>query len=428
MKLKLFLILVIVIGLFIYAQNVYAQTVIDKGINFLKSKQDASGEITQGFGNASWWAAIALAVNGIDAATVKNPSVSLKDFLLSDYPPDTASATDWENRILAIVAMGGDPVNFGGINYLEKLEGFSNNQQLGETYLLNDDIFGLLALIATGDASNQQIKQDVLDFIITHQAVNGGFSWSPDTTCLYCDPSVDMTAAAIQALQAAKDTGLIHSGLDNALIQAKDYLLLNQSLDGGFGYFGSSDADSTSWAVMAFNVTGMGDSTQSANAKNWLTTSQNPDGGFPTWSGSDTTTTSHSLIALSGQAWIFHPTPTPSPDPVLTPTPTPTPISPTPTPTPTALPTPTPTPTPTSLPTPTINSVLKSKPSLKEISETPSLTGQPEVLGETVPNTSSPQVVSNGQCPSCKRDIFLLVLSLLSFAGAFIYWKLKSSK
>ncbi len=374
-------------------------SVINSGLNFLKSKQDSTGKITQGYSNPSQWAAITLTANGIDINTVKNPNASLNDFLLSDHPGNGATATDWENRILAIVATNNNPTDFDGINYLQNLEGFYNNSQLGETYLLNDDIFGLLALVASGSMANQQIKQDTLNFIITHQAANGGFSWSPDTTCQFCDPSADMTAAALQALQAAKDNGLTNPNLDSAINNAKNYLLSNQNPDGGFGYFGFSDADSTSWVIMAFNILGIG-STESSNAKDWLITNQQPDGGFPSYNGSDTTTTSHALIAISGKSWILHIfTPAPpsatssaTPNPFVTPTPVP---SPTPTPFPTSSPTPTPssTSTPTSSPTPVVTSSPTPSPTftpkiqiVPEISQTsdvtPSPTPQVEILGE----------------------------------------------
>lgn len=299
---------------------------------------------------------------------------------------------------------------------MQNLEGFYNNHQLGETYLLNDDIFGLLALIASGSAANKQIEQDVLSFIITHQVPNGAFSWSPDTTCQYCDPSADMTGAALQALQAAKDNGLTNPNLDNAISNAKNYLLSNQNPDGGFGYSGSSDADSTSWVLMAFNNLGIGNTVPTTNAINWLLSSQQGDGGFPSYSGSDSTTTSHALIALSGKSWLLHiltaltpsatPSASPTPSPSTTPTPSPsasptsTPASannntPTPSSSPTSTPTPSATPTPTPLPTP----LLKLKVEEVALDQSPTPTPSPEVLGEAISTKTEPdrqQVLANG--------------------------------
>ena len=68
--------------------------------------------------------------------------------MTSNIPSEPSAATDWETRILAIVATNGDPTNYGGTNYVTHLESFYNNNQLGDECSLNDDIFGLLAEVA----------------------------------------------------------------------------------------------------------------------------------------------------------------------------------------------------------------------------------------------------------------------------------------
>lgn len=234
------------------------------------------------------------------------------------------------------MAIGDNPYAFNGVNYVEKLEGFYTSNQLGDTASMNDDYFGLLALIAANTTS-AQIKQDTLAYIIAHQAPSGGFSWSSDITCQYCEESSDMTAAAIQALQAAKNNGVSNSGLEDAITKAKNYLLSHQNSDGGFGTFGS-DADTTGWALMALNAMGMKDGGEAQKAKAWLLTTQGSDGGFVSWGVADSTTTAHGLIALSGNTWLLRiytpistststptiiPTATPTSVPLITPTPTP---------------------------------------------------------------------------------------------------------
>lgn len=409
----------------------YADATIDKGIDFLKSKQDSEGKITGGFSAPSQWSAIAFTANDMDISSIKNPTTSLKDFLLIDVPINN-SATEWESRILAIVAIGENPTNFGGVNYLQNLETFYENNQIGDICSLNDDIFGLLALVASGDLSNAQIKQDVLNFIIDKQdPTDGGFGWSAPS-CTWYSTSSDMTAAAIQALQIAKDNNLTHANLDDSITKAQNYLLANQNSDGGFGYFGSSDADTTGWAIMALNVLGIKDSTQAVSAKNWLTNTQQADGGFLSWGGTDSTTTSQTLTALAGKSWVLKvftspltPSPTPShtPSPVITPSPTPLPtltpqLSPSPTPTPVVTPTPTlqPSPTPQPTPSPTL------EPIITIISQTPSPEPQQEILGIQNSNNSQLEILDTKQAPG-RKHIFLLTLSLLSFTTAFMYWK-----
>lgn len=358
MKKIIFLIIIVFLSFFII-NNVFADFVIDNGLNFLKSKQDAAGRITSGFSAPSQWSAIAFAANGIDISAIKNPTTSLKDFLVSNIPSEPSSATDWETRILAIVATDGDPTSYGGINYINHLESFYNNNQIGDICSLNDDIFGLLAEVAAGSTSNTQIKQNILDFLISKQdPSDGGFGYSAPG-CAWYSTSADMTGAAIQALVAAKNNGLTNSNLDNAIDHAKNYLLTNQDIDGGYGYYGSSDSDSTGWVLMAFNVLSMTDSTTSAKTKDWLISQQSKeDGGFLAFdyglnkSVSNSTTTAQAIIGLSGKSWIlkiFDPlTITPTPTGLENPTPT---ITPTMTPTNTPIPTAVITPTPTSVPT-----------------------------------------------------------------------------
>lgn len=299
------------------------------GITYLQSHQDNTGKIS-GFGGESQWAAIGFAENGIDISTVKQSGVSLKDYLLSDIPPAGAAATEWERRILAIVATGGDPTNFGGTNYVQQVELLANNNQLGDTALLNDDIFGLLALIASGSTAQNEIKQSVLSFIISHQNSDGGFSWSTNPNFNTSDSND--TAAALQALQAAQKDGLTHAELASSLEKAKNYLLSLQSPNGGFKYDTSEwstdpDSASTAWALMALNAMDLSTSIEASNAKIWLNAQQETDGGFH-WmsgSGSDTATTSYALIALSGNGLLYVPKSAaviPAPTISITPTPT----------------------------------------------------------------------------------------------------------
>lgn len=409
-----------------------ADSIIDNGINYLKSKQDSSGKITTGFSAPSQWTAIAFTANEIDITLIKNPEKSLKDFLLTDIP-NPGSATDWENRILAIVAIGENPANFGGINYIQNLETFFQNSQIDDVCSVNDDIFGLLALISSGALSNFIIKQVVLDFIISKQDPDGGFGFSVPG-CAWYSTSVDMTAAAIQAFRAAKDNTLINANLDDAISKAQNYLLTNQNSDGGFGYFGSSDTDTTGWVLMAFNALGLKDSQFAVNAKNWLVSKQSSsDGGFLSYDYglgsfvSNSTTTAQALTALSGKSWIlktFIPvasqSATPSAAPISTPTPFPT-ASPVQTvivaPTSTPSPSPSSTPLPSSSPSPTL--IPNVQLSFEEIgaSSSPEPIAIPEILGEKTISPKKPQSLVNG----FKENVFpMIFLGSLFISSKFI--------
>ncbi len=343
-------------------QTVHADSVIDNAVSFLKSKQDSAGRITTGFSAPSQWSAIALTAAGLDVSTIKNPTNSLKDFLSNDIPASSSAATEFETRILAIVAAGFDPTSFGGANFVAILEAKYDGTQIGDSCSLNDDIFGLLALVAASNTSTTSTKQGVLNYIISKQdGSDGGFGFSAPG-CAWYSTSADMTGSAIQALQAAKDNGLTNAGLDNAITSAKNYLLANQDSDGGFGYFGSSDTDTTGWVLMAFNALGMGSSTQATNARNYLISQlSSSDGGITAFDwGSSTfvsnaTTTAQALIGLLGKSWILK---------IYTP-----PVSPTSTPTATA--------TPTAPPSPSSTPTLTSAPSSSNSSASSSPTNAP---------------------------------------------------
>lgn len=355
----------VIVPFFCFANQAHADVVTDNGVTFLKSKQDASGRITTGFSAPSQWSAIAFAIEGIDVSTVKTSGKSLLDFLVSDIPTNNA-ATDWENRILAIVAIGQNPTNFGGTNYVSNLEGLYANGQIGDTCSLNDDVFGLLALLAAGNTSSTTIKQSTLDFLLSKQdPTDGGFGFSAPG-CAWYATSADMTGAALQALVEAKNHGFSSTSLDTAIQKAKDYLVANQDSDGGYGYYGSSDPDTTGWVLQAFNVAGMKDSNEAAAARKYLLAQQSAtDGGFQAfdWGAnalvSNSTTTAQSIIALSGNGWIVKVYDPSVATPTLTVAPTASAVTPTPTPTTsstspnTASPTVTPTPTiiPTASPT-----------------------------------------------------------------------------
>lgn len=384
--------LLMLASLWVVVTSVHADTITDNGLAFLQTKQDSAGKIS-GYGGESQWAAIAFAASGVDVATVKNPSVSLKDYLLSDKPASGSAATEWERRILAIVAIGDDPSNFSGVNYVQNLESLSNNNQIGDTTLLNDDIFGLLALTASGSLTGQTTKQSELTFIIQHQGSDHGFSWTTDTSCAWCGSDSNDTAAALQALQAAKDNSLTDPNLDSAIESAKAYLLSLQKSDGGFGYdaYSDSDGSSTAWALMALNSLGLKDSPEAQQARAWLIANQETDGGFHWMSGysSDTYTTSHAVIALQGKSWLLQTFGSaPAPSPTILPSASPSPVvSPTPTPIPSSSPTPTPGITPTV--TPITVASPSPAPLAKRVVSKPTV--KPQILGETTKEEQASQ-------------------------------------
>ncbi|MEK7570771.1 MAG: prenyltransferase/squalene oxidase repeat-containing protein [Patescibacteria group bacterium] len=301
---------------------------ITDGLTYLRSEQQPTGQIT-GFSGVSHWAAITFAAAGVDPESVKKDATHLLGYLIGTPPAVGASASEWARGILAVTAAGKNPYSFGGVNYVGQLESNYTASQLGATTQVNDDIFGLLALIAAGDNASLSIKQATLTFIIAEQNSDGGFSWS--TTG---DSDVDDTAAAIQAMIAAQKAGLAASGLPLAIANAKAYVLAAQNADGGFWSLSgeASNASSTAWALMALSaldVTG----TPVDKAKAYLRGNQEENGSFKwqTASVGETFTTSYAVLSLTGKYWpvaiyeaegvMATPTVTPSPTVGITVTP-----------------------------------------------------------------------------------------------------------
>ncbi|HSW96859.1 MAG TPA: DUF4430 domain-containing protein [Candidatus Saccharimonadales bacterium] len=302
------------------------QRSINDGISYLRSQQQNTGQIN-GFTGVSSWSAMSFAAEGIDLATVKSGTTSLLDYLSANPPTQGSSATDWEKGILAITAAGKDPYTFGGINYVQHLETYHNNGQFGVTTQINDDIFGLLALISAGPGASSQIKQDVLTFILAHQNSDGGFSWSTTGTS-----DVDDTASALQALAAAQKAGMTASNLATAITNAKNFVLAAKNTDGGFASTkgDTSNTSATSWVVMALHALDVS-GPDITNADTYMRTNQEENGSFKWQSSSsgETFTTSYTVLALTGKYWpvkVFEGSAgTPSPEPTAIPTTTPSP-------------------------------------------------------------------------------------------------------
>jgi Prenyltransferase and squalene oxidase repeat len=288
------------------------QTAASAGLQYLANNQNSNGSIS-GYGGESEWSVEALEAAGQDPSTfAHNGSASLLDFVKTDVPGAGAPVTTLERNIIAIAAAGQGPSSFGGTNYDALLESQHVGGQIGDPTLLNDDMFGIIAIDAAHVSALQAEAQDGLDYLLANQDTDGGFSY---TTTPGTGSDNNDTAAAIIAMYAAQDLGLTAPNLDTAESNALAYLLSTQQTDGGFAYdnFSPSDGDSTAWSLMALNAIGNSVSAQATAARNWLLQDQNPDGGFSYGAygvtDSDTYTTAQAVIAVLGTTWLLRPSP-----------------------------------------------------------------------------------------------------------------------
>ncbi len=241
------------------------------------------------------WVTMALVANG------ESPNV--------DYLKTTSgsSATDYEAPILALSAVGKDPKTFPDTDLVAALKTFHTGGQIGSASTLNDDIFGILALVAAGEPVNDPVVTDAKNFILVNQNANGGWSFAVGG-----DSDTNMTAVAIMAL--------LSSGVpktDSHIVNAVNYLKSAQNEDGGFPYdpvspWGTdSDASSDAWVISAVN--NLGEDPDGASwSKNGnspvdhLLSLQAPGGYFEYQEGTgedsfSPVTTSYAVIALTGK-------------------------------------------------------------------------------------------------------------------------------
>ena len=214
---------------------------VNNAFNFLESNQNSDGS----FGSSMYtdWAAIAF---GASSENSHKDEITAYEKSALDT---SSSATDFERHAMALEALGINPYTGTDTNYIQKIIGEFDGTQIGDPSLINDDIFSIFPLIKAGYSSNDSVIQKVVADIISKQNSNG--SWVG---------GVDMTAAAIQALELVPSL----PGVSQAISNAKSYLINQQQSDGGFG---SSDA--TSWALGA--ISALGDS-----GINWTDGGNNP--------------------------------------------------------------------------------------------------------------------------------------------------------
>jgi len=223
--------------------------IIVDALGYLDNQQTTDGSI--GGLSTSAWASMAIAAAGEDPHEWGN----LVEYLQNNVNMlDPDKATDWERQTLAIVACNENPRDFGGIDYVEKIESFYDGNQIGSTSNLYDDFFGILALVSAGMDKEAVIIQNVITYVKDQQDSNGGWG------------DVDSTAVAVMTLIAA--------GEDHESETIQDALCFMKGLqteDGGFQSWGTTNAASTSWAVDAIVATG-----EDPTSNEWENNGNNP--------------------------------------------------------------------------------------------------------------------------------------------------------
>ncbi len=223
-----------------------------KALAWLATQQNADGGFSGGFSPGSGVGStadviLAVVAAGGDASAWKKNGRSPSDYLEAQVRAGRVTkAGEIAKTIMAVVATGGNPRSFGGMDLVGKLNALHKTGGFGGT--LYEDALGVLALVNAGQA----VPEDVVARLIAAQAKDGAWAFTGDTSAGAGDTNT--TALVVQAL--------IATGHRDAVGNALDYFRRTQNADAGWPYqvpspYGTeTDANSTANVLQALTAAG----------------------------------------------------------------------------------------------------------------------------------------------------------------------------
>lgn len=222
----------------------------NKALAWLATRQNDDGGFSDGFSPDSKVSAtadvvMAIASAGQDASTWKKHGLSPLDYLQS-RAGQVSKGGELGKVILAAVATGSDPHNFGGVDLVAKLNRLHKSGGYGGT--LYEDTLAVLALVNAG----QSVPEDVVARLLNAQTQDGAWAFTGQTAAGAGDTNT--TALVVQALIAL--------GKRDAIGRALDYFRRAQNADAGWPYqvpspYGTeTDANSTANVLQALIAAG----------------------------------------------------------------------------------------------------------------------------------------------------------------------------
>ncbi len=213
------------------------------------------------------WAVIGLARSGRlsnEAAAAYLDSVKSYVEEIGSERLSATKSTDNSRLILAITAAGGDPGDIGGYNLLAGLSDIEYVKRQGN----NGPIWALIAfdclqyeIPAAENPDNQTTREKLLDYILSVQCGDGGWSFTGDAS------DADITAMALQSLAPYKGRQEVGSAVDKGL----SYLSSVQNENGAFDSGGVSDSESCSQVIVALTSLGIDPDSDGRFIKNGTT-------------------------------------------------------------------------------------------------------------------------------------------------------------
>ncbi len=223
-------------------------------VAWLKAQQNADG----GFGTPSSSLGATADVLLAVASTGESATGWTKDgktplAYLEANVKSAAKAGDTSKLILALIAVGKNPRNLGGIDLVARLEGMaSQDGKIGtEADFINEHCYAMIAL----SSARRAMPAAAVDYLLARQIADGTWSWNGGTAAGSGDNNT--AAMAIVALMAA-GVPVDHPQVQKAL----QHLKAQQNADGGFPYIKPSpygtDSDSNSIAVVMWAIKAAG--------------------------------------------------------------------------------------------------------------------------------------------------------------------------
>lgn len=226
-------------------------------VTYLEKAQNEDGGFGAAPGQSSvdlftGWVGLGLAAQGRNPRDVTRDGRSLIDYvgaqadeLVRGGSPDRVG--DLERTIMLLAASGVPPRSFGGHDLVAALtDHFGRDGSVLRQSSMT--AFGILALRSAGTPRASPVVRRAASWLARQQNRDGGFGFATRGG----GSDVDVAAAVVQALVAA-------GGHGPTVRRTVAFVRRGQNLDGGFPLLpgGSSNAQSTGWAVQAFVAAGI---------------------------------------------------------------------------------------------------------------------------------------------------------------------------
>jgi hypothetical protein len=213
------------------------------GFDWLAGRQLPNGSVGDHAGLTSELVLAARAA-GRDPAAIRAGGPSAIDFLRHSADAYSRQGSAQAGKLAAAAVAGGqDPRDFGAVDLVARVVGGYEpvSGRFGQTTW--DQAWAMIGLAAAGEP----VPEPAVDFLVSARAAGGG--WGGGVQPAEGDP--DSTGLAMQALRAA-GAAITGTGMTSGVA----FLDGTQQGDGGWGYGGASNTNSTAYALQGLLAAG----------------------------------------------------------------------------------------------------------------------------------------------------------------------------